>query len=723
MKYFKMLLVAFLAVIASGLYADTTLDFNKAVGLLKTGLELNDEDIIRQAVETFEKLIPEETDPVRLREIRISLGDGYYALGEFEKAKKNYEKALELSAKKDERYIYALYSLVFCSKNLDQIDEAVKYAKELFGTSYEDDVRYTVGSMYYSKQLYEEAVEFLRPVKENFQFYHSAKLIEGYSLYKLERYEEAFSAFLKAAGAPKESDTWKRATYYAALSASKLGNHAQSIQLLESLSSSGDLDDLEYAVFTALGNEYLSTEDYQKAFQAFKRALDVSPDSEKSLILDNIAWSLYKLERFVEAGNTWSDAARVERIEDEKARKYDNAISSYLLGSAYNEAIATCDEASKNLPNRSEKFLLRKGTILLDLNRVEEARNTLVNLKSPEAFYWLAVAYLRLGDFSAAEQAVSKAKNAGYDPVKVARLEANIYLNQNREKEALQILLSILPQAKEETPYIRLDLGMVYLAMEKYVEAVEQFSKAYFDGPQEVKLEAAYHLGIAYESIEQWQRAADWYDKALQADKEKKYGTELLYKKTLSMLRAKEFQKVIDELTKYRELEPRLKYVLGEAYLNLSKYNEAYASVKDVLESADDEKLKQLDPLVASGMLYIAGKYNEVKENFKVAEDYYRKLVELFPQSAKAPWALLDAGLMLYKNGEYERAKITLALALASYPDFSKNDVVLYYLGLIYEKTGEFDKALKVYQRLVNEYPNSSKATEVQERIKQLSQK
>gem|GEM_PF-2507892 len=723
MKHLKWGLLFVLVVIAVlNVYGDTVLDFNKAVGLLKTGLELDDAGIIQQAVNLFEKLTVEETDPERLREIRISLGDGYYALGEYEKAKENYAAALKLTGQKDERYLYAIYSLVFCSQNLDQVEEAAKYARELFGTSYEDDVRYAVGSMYFSKQLYEEAIEFLHPIGESFQLYHPAKLMEGYALYKLKRYDEALATLSVASKAPKETDTWRKAVYYAALSASQLGNHERAAQLLETLCSSDNLGELAYAAFTALGNEYLTLENYEKALGAFQEALKIAPDSERSAVLDNIAWCQYKLERFVEAGNSWIESARIETDTGEKARKFHNAISSFLKKAAYEEALKTCDEAAAAIKDRSEEFLLRKGTILLDLNRAEDAKNVLKELKSPEAAYWLAVAYLRLGQFDAAQKAVSKAKSAGYDPIKVARLESNIYLNQDKKEEALKTLLEILPKAKDEKPYIQLDLGMVYLAMEKYVEAVEQLSKAYFEGPEEVKLEAAYHLGIAYESIQQWQRAADWYDKAMQADKSKKYGTELLFKKELSLLKAKEYTKVIDELAKYGELEPRLKYVLGEAYLNLSKFDEAYAAVKDILESADDEKLKGFDPMVASGMLYIAGKYHEVKGNTGKAEEYYRKLVELFPQSAKAPWALLDAGLLLYRNGEYERSKITLALLLASYPDFSKNDVVLYYLGLIYEKSREFDKALKVYQRLVKEYPNSSKLAEVKERIEQLGQ-
>jgi len=718
---FGVLLVLFVFALAN-VYGDTVLDFNKAIGLLKTGLEFDDPAIIQQAVNLFEKLAVKETDPERLREIRISLGDSYYALREYEKAKKNYEAALELTDQKDERYLYTIYSLVFCSQNLDQVEEAAKYARELFGTSYEDDVRYAVGSMYFSNQLYEESIEFLHSIGESFQMYHSAKLMEGYALYKLKRYNEALTTLSVASKAPKGTDTWRKAVYYAALSASQLGNHEHAAQLLETLCSSENLGELAYAASTALGNEYLTLENFEGALKAFQEALKTAPTSEKSSVIDNIAWCQYKLERFAEAGNSWIESARIETDFEEKARKFHNAISSFLKKAAYEEALKTCDEAAVTMKDRSEEFLLRKGTILLDLNRAEDAKNVLEKLKSPEAAYWLAVAYLRLSQFDAAQEAVSKAKSGGYDSVKVARLESNIYLNQDKKGEALKTLLAILPKAENEKPYIRLDLGMVYLAMEKYVEAVEQLSKAYFEGPEEVKLEAAYHLGIAYESIKQWQRAADWYDKAIQVDKSEKYGTELLFKKELSLLKAKEYTKVIDELAKYEGLEPRLKYVLGEAYLNISKFDEAYATVKDILASTDDEKLKEFDPMVASGMLYIAGKYHEVKGNTGKAEEYYRKLVELFPQSAKAPWALLDAGLLLYRTREYERSKITLALLLASYPDFSKNDVVLYYLGLIYEKSREFDKALKVYQRLVKEYPNSSKLAEVKERIERLNQ-
>ncbi|RLG29579.1 hypothetical protein DRN97_11670, partial [Methanosarcinales archaeon] len=76
MKHLKfgVLLVLFVFALAN-VYGDTVLDFNKAIGLLKTGLEFDDPAIIQQAVNLFEKLAVKETDPERLREIRISLGD------------------------------------------------------------------------------------------------------------------------------------------------------------------------------------------------------------------------------------------------------------------------------------------------------------------------------------------------------------------------------------------------------------------------------------------------------------------------------------------------------------------------------------------------------------------------------------------------------------------------------------------------------------------------
>ncbi len=51
---------------------------------------------------------------------------------------------------------------------------------------------------------------------------------------------------------------------------------------------------------------------------------------------------------------------------------------------------------------------------------------------------------------------------------------------------------------------------------------------------------------------------------------------------------------------------------------------------------------------------------------------------------------------------------------LAAYPDYARNDAVMYQLARAHEAGGELDKALEVLDRLVLEYPGSPRVTEAQ---------
>ncbi len=710
----NLLFVLLVCMVSAILLSDVIADYNSSIKLMEKGIYLEDISIVSEALKRLNRLTAVVENPEMLREIYIAMGDGFYFLQLYDKALRNYEKAIEVFKKEDERYMYALYSLFYCAYNLGDEEKISEYFRFLENTRYEDECRFTWGNMLYENGEYSKAADILKEIDPSFDYFDEAKLIEGVSLYKIGDYAKAKKVLIESVNNAKDVTTLHSALYYAALSASKLGQHDWAIEKLEQLHAR-DVGEMKYGVLLALGGEYMALSKYEKAVSVFKEALEIAPNTTEEIILeDNIAWCLYNLGDYRGAARLWEESAERSKNRENKERMYSNAVSSYQKVGDQESAIRVCEKAAKELPQRMEKFLIRKATILLDLGRFAESADVLRTLKSGEASYWLAVSLMRMGRFDEALKAIEEAENQGYDRVRIARAKANIFLNTGKFDEALSILQETLKVAGDEKPYVLLDMGLLYLSRKNLLKAVENLSKAFYEGDGDVKLEAALNLGRTYERMEEWERAAEWYRKASEHDKGK-YGDELTYKYYFCLLKLEDYDTIITELSS-RDLSDKLRYVLGEACLKKGDVTGAWKAVNVMLNRAD-----KLGELIGSSVFYIAGKYYEQRGMLENAEHYYKKTVEEYPESAKAPWALLDAGLMLYKAGKYERAKITLALLVASYEDFVKNDVALYYLALIYEKTGEIDKAVKVYETILKDYPNTARKAEIEERLKKLS--
>jgi cellulose synthase operon protein C len=111
------------------------------------------------------------------------------------------------------------------------------------------------------------------------------------------------------------------------------------------------------------------------------------------------------------------------------------------------------------------------------------------------------------------------------------------------------------------------------------------------------------------------------------------------------------------------------------------------------------------------------------------AMENYRRFLELQKTDPKLrAEALRRLGDLNLEAGELERIEneltridiqaaeaITLySTLLAAYPDYPRNDQVLYQLARAYETTGQPDKALQTLDRVVSQYPQSPQIDEVQ---------
>jgi len=115
----------------------------------------------------------------------------------------------------------------------------------------------------------------------------------------------------------------------------------------------------------------------------------------------------------------------------------------------------------------------------------------------------------------------------------------------------------------------------------------------------------------------------------------------------------------------------------------------------------------------------------EIPASVDKAVESYREFLELASDDpvlrAEAMRRLADLEIEIAEGASVDGAREALAGSvelylqlLETYPDYAKNDVVLYQLARAYEARGDIERAVETLERLVTEYPNAAHYDEAQ---------
>lgn len=239
--------------------------------------------------------------------------------------------------------------------------------------------------------------------------------------------------------------------------------------------------------------------------------------------------------------------------------------------------------------------------------------------------------------------------------------KANNYIeNEDFEKalEYLELALKINPtfgEAMSKLVFVHYKLNFRRLSKKKVFELAEKAINLNDKSPITWK-----HMGDAYFFIEQYNKAIDCYDKALQLDKN--YDSALL-NKSISHFHLKDVNKTIECLKKVEEVNPNQKLIY----------------------------------------LYRGHIYHEDKE-YDLAIDNYLGVLKFDPNSIPA---LINLGHVFFNQGDFQIALKYYIKADSVKPDEIE---ILMSLGRIYYRLNELDKALECFIRINEKDENEIKA-------------
>lgn len=108
--------------------------------------------------------------------------------------------------------------------------------------------------------------------------------------------------------------------------------------------------------------------------------------------------------------------------------------------------------------------------------------------------------------------------------------------------------------------------------------------------------------------------------------------------------------------------------------------------------------------------LYALAKQAFDRKDFQIAEEGFRKIIRIYPESRRADNAQFWIGEISYRQKRYEDAILEYQTVIEKYPDGNKVKAALLKQGFAFFHLGDKANARLILQELVDRYPDSHEA-------------
>ncbi|HOK36319.1 MAG TPA: tetratricopeptide repeat protein [Paludibacteraceae bacterium] len=551
-------------------------------------------------------------------------------------------------------------------------------------TSYADPVYAMIGMLYYEQKNYSEAIIYFEKVKEN--NLNPDKRIDflfckGYAYLENKEYKKASDIFkdLKSVESPQKIS----AIYYYAYSQYLLGNYEEALPEFLKIKNETDYQAI---VPYYLVQIYYIQKDYKLARQEAFSLLENYPDNKNN--------------------------AEIYRILGEIAYNEKN----------YKDAVFYLTKYEKMFPQ-----VLRNDMYILGLSyfQLKDYKNAVVYLSkvtttrdeiSENAYLYLGSSYIYLNDKINARLAYEAALETNFNPAVREEALFNYALTCYETPSAFGETISAFTRFLSEFPNSKYSdeayryLAEAYLTTKNYELAYQSISQIKQLMPQlsETKQYLLYKLGSQAFVQNDYEKAIDYFTRALEISSSNKYAAECLFWRAECFSRLQKSAQAQNDLTAFFKnayAKSSVNFIMANysmayAYFSQKKYSEALNwFLKYINLESNSSSVTYVDALNRIGDCY----YNA--RNFEQALKYYDKVVQLSPETAD--YALFQSAYIegIKKNYTAKISKLEKLLTL--YPGSEYNDNALYEIARSYLMLNNNEKAIAIYQRLINQFPNS----------------
>ncbi len=351
-----------------------------------------------------------------------------------------------------------------------------------------------------------------------------------------------------------------------------------------------------------LADVYAKQRDYTAAGEAYRKVTAL--DGSNTEAFYGLGVVLMRTSRFPEA---------ITALEKAVSLGFNRQEVYFELGSAYeqtNNPAKAAESYEKYLafkPDQAWSAYLQLGLIRLNLEQYDAAVNALLEAKKlqPQDLKvnnTLADAYQKSGQLESAEAVFSELATINPQEAKYYYSKAlQMYDAAGRAEAALNPARKIVEiNPKDEMSVY--NLGLIYLKMERYDEAVESFKQCLALKPDYAY--AWFQIGLAYFNQKKYRDAVEPYKKYVELSPDDQYGWQSLgityMNIAVSNKDPKLFESALEPMQKAVELNPEngsALYNLGIIFVNLKDYLSA-RNIQKTLQGVDPALAERLRKLI-----------------------------------------------------------------------------------------------------------------------------
>ncbi|MCB0308005.1 MAG: tetratricopeptide repeat protein [Bdellovibrionales bacterium] len=432
--------------------------------------------------------------------------------------------------------------------------------------------------------------------------------------------------------------------------------------------------------YTVLGQIYQRRMAYEKAEIAFLKSLSLDKDDSGEDVL--FLTTIYT--------NTKQFAKAIKILKQFISRNPDSELAHYYLGRVYSETN--------------------------QLDQAIEAYNHIIELNPdfPHSYKALGLIYEFQNNLAKALEYYQKASVLEPDNIELAKHLAVLCIDLKRYDDAKDRLKQLI-QLQPEDSELKIRLGLLYLREERIDLAKSLFHSTLKSDPESDQVK--YYLGIIHERNKSYSQAlkflkgikaqSRYYSDARQIvaiiyeNQGNHKGAKLTLSNALSktpedlqlnihmaklLAKEKRLEDAIILLETKRKANAKsenLLFALGELYDQANNFKKLEASFKELIA---------INPNHSHALNYLGFSYAKEGINLDEAEKLVLKAIHLKPNDG---YIVDSLGWVYYKKGLYSEAESTLKKATELAPN---EPVILEHLGDTLIKLGKLEEAKQVYE-------------------------
>lgn len=645
--------------------------------------------------------------------VRIWTGKIFSDAGDEERGFALWEAVLE----KEPEYYMARYFALGCLMRREQWYQAGKYINELLkvnsrdeelreqlneinqglvplvqeaydkGEGFEDlgeeEIPLFLGRRLYNMERFEEVLTLMEKDPRLSKREEDNLNLRTWTLYRLERYEEAvpvFREYLKCLEEipDEEERTAKLAQAHRILGVCffDMGNREEgeqetrtAIEMETDVRSR--LDCKSY-----LANKYLSFQEYERAVEECDEILAADENYYPAYLVRQEA--CYYLKRGQQVVDDYYRAIALYPGYD---KPYLYAAMIFYNYSQYKDAVGVIERARENKVEFSNKLCFQEAKILRMLSESAGERQKVMELLD-------ALLYATEGEDGQPLQEEGAEREDVLDRAELIFEKALVFESDGKLPDAVALVQEALKLDAGE-PYYHLVLGNLLRDMQSYAEALKEYELVEGDYHHP---EFYFGMGVCHEEAGNWTEAIRYYEKAVEKDEFYRDTNHRLYRGYLNRFQKRwkkeDYEAALRYINKQLEVTNNRPYRLWDRAYLYSDGMEIEKSLADYREALQTvEKADRYIILENIGYVY------KDDRQFEKAYESFRQAVEAMEKKDASAKGYRGMAECMKKAGQYERAIESCRAGLAVFP---KDGELWEMLSDCYEETGRLEEALAV---------------------------